>query len=70
MLSEWNSDSILCRPPLLPLERVPAIGTPNADSDTLAHLVGPQPLDEEVDALSRPADVSTGRVYLSVKTTE
>ena len=31
---------------------VPALGTPNADSGTLACLVSLQPLDEEVDALS------------------
>ena len=41
---------------------MPALGTPNADSGALAHLVGLRPLDEEVDALSGPADVSTGRV--------
>ena len=35
--------------------RVPALGTSNADSGTLAHQVGPRPLDEEVDALSGPA---------------
>ena len=47
--------------------RVPALGTPNADSGTLAHLVGPQPLDEEVDALSGPTDVWTGRSILGSK---
>ena len=36
---------------------VPALGTPNADSTTLAHLVGFGLLDEEVHALSGPADV-------------
>ena len=49
--------------------RVPALGTSNADSGTLAHLVGPRTLDEEVDALSGPTDVWTGRVYPRVKTT-
>ena len=48
---------------------VPALGTPNADSSTLAHLVGLRPLDEEVVALSGPADVSTGRVDPRVKST-
>ena len=49
--------------------RFPALDTPNADSGTLAHLVGPPPLDEEEDALYGPADVTTGR-YLRVQTTE
>ena len=50
--------------------RVPALGTPNADSGTLAHLVGLRPLDEEVDALSGQVDVSTGRMEPRVKSTE
>ena len=48
---------------------VPALGTPNADSGTLAHLVSLRLLDEEVDALSGPADVSTGRMEPRVKST-
>ena len=52
MLSEWNRSSILCRSPL----HVPALSTPNTDSGTLAHLIGLGPLDEEVDALSGPAE--------------
>ena len=47
--------------------RFPALGTPNADGGTLAHVVGPRPL-EEVDALSGPADVATGSVYPRIKT--
>ncbi|KAL5506129.1 hypothetical protein EMCRGX_G007705 [Ephydatia muelleri] len=38
-------------------------------SSTLAHLVGLRLLDEEVVALSGPADVSTGRVDPRVKST-
>ena len=45
---------------------MPALGTPNADSGALAHLVGFGPLDEKVHAFysltSGPADVLPGRV--------
>ena len=47
--------------------RVPAVGTPNADSGALAHLVGFGPLDEKTHALSGPADVLPGRVVPRVK---
>ena len=42
-------------------------GTPNADSGTLAHLVGFGPLDEKVHAFTDPADVLPGRVVPRVK---
>ena len=48
---------------------VPALSMPNTDSGTLAHLIGLGPLDEEVDALSGPAEVLPGRMEPSVKTT-
>ena len=46
---------------------MPALGTPNADSGALAHLVGFGPLDEKVHAFSGPADVLPGRVVPRVK---
>ena len=46
---------------------MPALGTSNADSGALAHLVGFGPLDEKVHAFSGPADVLPGRVVPRVK---
>ena len=46
---------------------MPALGTPNADSGALAHLVSFGPLDEKVHAFSGPADVLPGRVVPWVK---
>ena len=46
---------------------MPALGTPNADSGALAHLVGFGPLDEKVHAFSGSADVLPGRVVPRVK---
>ena len=46
--SEWNSGSILCRPPLLELDTCACIWY---TLNTPAHLVGFGPLDEKVHAL-------------------